>query len=238
MVRRKSKATAAKRAVGYVRVSTDEQGQHGVSLAEQEQRIRAWADGAGLTIAAVYTDVGSGGRADNRAGLQSALADVCAAGGVLVAVSISRFARSTRDMIDIGERLRKAGADLVSLSEKIDTTTAGGIALFEMLAVFATWERNIARERTKATAKHLREQGRRISRYAPFGFDFNADGGLIVNAREQAAIARMHAWNEGGKTLREIGRLLLAEGINPKNGGATWSASVIRTVLLRERIAA
>ena len=126
------------RAIGYVRVSTAEQAAEGVSLDAQRARIAAWAHANAAELTAVYTDAGlSGGRADNRPGLQAALDAACTAKAALVVYSLSRLARSTRDAITISERLDQAGADLVSLSEKIDTTTAAGKMVFRMLAVLA-----------------------------------------------------------------------------------------------------
>ncbi len=60
-----------------------------------------------------------------------------ACGGVLVVYSLSRLARNTTETLELGERLAKAGADLVSLSEKIDTTSAAGKMVFRMLAARA-----------------------------------------------------------------------------------------------------
>jgi DNA invertase Pin-like site-specific DNA recombinase len=78
-------------------------------------------------LARTYADEGlSGKRADNRPGLQGAIAHACETHGVLVVYSLSRLARSTRDAIDIAERLAKCKADLVSITEKIDTTTSMG----------------------------------------------------------------------------------------------------------------
>lgn len=83
--------TLAKMVVGYVRVSTERQASEGVSMEAQEARIRAWAATQGLEVAAVHVDAGlSGGRADNRPGLQAALSDVCKRRGVLVVYSLSR----------------------------------------------------------------------------------------------------------------------------------------------------
>src|ERR1051326_7091589 len=101
---------SALRAVGYVRVSTEGQASEGISLDSQRGRIASWAEANGYTLAAVLTDAGiSGKRADNRPGLQSALAEVCKGGGALVVYSLSRLARSTKDAIGIAERLERAG---------------------------------------------------------------------------------------------------------------------------------
>src|SRR3954454_24039305 len=131
------------RAVAYIRVSTTDQATDGVSLDAQRARIGAWclSNGAELAEGDIHVDAGiSGKRADNRPSLVAALEGVCRSGGVLVVYSLSRLARSTKDTIAIAERLDRAGADLASLSEKIDTTTAAGKMLFRLMAVLAEFE--------------------------------------------------------------------------------------------------
>lgn len=128
--------------IGYVRVSTSRQATGGVSVETQRERIAVWSVANGYELGEVYVDAGmSGGRADNRPALQAALAHACRARAALVTYSLSRLARSTRDALAISERLSGAGADLVSLSERIDTTTAAGKMVFRMLAVLAEFER-------------------------------------------------------------------------------------------------
>ena len=113
--------------VGYVRVSTEDQAREGVSPEAQTAKIEAWCALHDAPLAAIHKDLGISGKCmDNRPGLQAALDHVCKVKGVLVFYSLSRVSRSTKDTIGIGERIAKAGADLVSLSEQIDTTTAAG----------------------------------------------------------------------------------------------------------------
>lgn len=147
--------------VGYVRVSTEEQAREGVSLDAQAEKIRAWAIANEYKDVEIYYDRGiSGSSTKKRVGLEQALT-AAGAGDAFVAYSISRIARSVRDMLDIAERLEKQGADLVSLSEKIETTSAAGKMIFRVLAVVAEFERDVISERTKmalvqARAKHGR----------------------------------------------------------------------------------
>src|SRR5688572_3482910 len=107
-------------AVGYARVSTADQAQDGVSMDAQREKIEAWCQLNDCPLSEMFVDAGlSGGRADNRPGLQAALEAVARKGGVLIVYSLSRLSRSTRDTLALSDRLAKAGADLVSLSEKI-----------------------------------------------------------------------------------------------------------------------
>ena len=222
-----------KTAVGYVRVSTEGQVADGVSLAAQEERIRAWAVGQGVELAGLHIDAGlSGSKALNRPGLQEALSDVCRRKGLLVVYSLSRLARSTKDAISIAERLDRAGADLVSLSEAIDTTSAAGKMIFRMLAVLAEFERDLISERTRGAMAHLRRQGRRISGQIPFGYDLDGDR-LIPNGTEQKALQVIRDLREEGYSLRRIVAELERRQI-PTKTGAHWSPKVIAFVLRRD----
>lgn len=145
--------------IGYVRVSTAEQAQEGISLEAQADKIRAWAQANGATDIVVYRDAGiSGSSTKGRDGLARAL-EAATEGCTFVSYSISRIARSVRDMLDIAERLEDQGADLVSLSEKIDTTSAAGKMIFRLLAVFAEFERDVISERTKVALAALKAKG-------------------------------------------------------------------------------
>ena len=225
--------TREKNAVGYVRVSTPGQASNGVSLDSQRARIEAWATANGYRLLAVHVENGlSGGRADNRPALQKALDAACRHKAAIIVYSLSRLARSTRDTIEIADRLARAGADLVSLSEQIDTTSAAGKMVFKMLAVLAEFEADLIGERTAAALQHKKANGERVGG-VPFGHDLAADGvHLIANADEQAAVGRIVALRREGHTYRAIGEVLKREGVSPKRG-QTWYPTVIRGIVRR-----
>lgn len=219
----------------YVRVSTDRQATEGVSLEAQRDRAAAWCAAHGFELAGVFCDAGlSGKRADNRPELVRALDAVTRARGVLVVYSLSRLARSTRDTLDIAERLERTGADLVSLSESIDTTSAAGRMVFRMLAVLAEFERDLVAERTRCAMSAKRAKGERTSGRIPFGFSLAADGvHLVENPDEQTILARILELRRDGLSLRGIGAALAREGMKPRSG-ASWSPKVLRDICARE----
>lgn len=223
------------KAIGYIRVSTDGQVTDGVSLAAQQARIRAWCEANGYTLIGLHVDAGlSGGRSDNRPGLQRALADVCTQKGALIVYSLSRLARSTKDAITISEQLAKHGADLVSLSERIDTTTAAGKMVFRMLAVLAEFESDQIAERTKGALSHMRTQGKRISGRIPYGYDLAPDGeNLLLNPEEQVGLQVIQSLRAKGLGRRRIAAALSKQGIATKTGTA-WSPQAVGAILKRE----
>lgn len=220
------------RAIGYVRVSTVEQATEGVSLDAQRARIAAWAQANAAELAGVFTDAGlSGGRADNRPGLQAALDAACTAKAALVVYSLSRLARSTRDAITISERLGTAGADLVSLSEKIDTTTAAGKMVFRMLAVLAEFERDQISERTTAAMQHKKARREYTGGETPYGWRVAANGvSLEADDAEQGVLRAATALRAGGASLRQIGHQLAAGGMRQRNGRA-WHPQNVKVLL-------
>jgi len=230
-MRRRSQG-GTKIAVGYCRVSTSTQAEEGVSLDAQRERIEAWCQAHGYELVAVHTDAGlSGKRADNRPGLQAALADACRHKAALVVYSLSRLARSVPDAYSIAGRLDRAGAGLVLLTESVDTTTAAGRMFFGMLAVLAAFERDLTAERTAAALAHKRAEGRRVSGVAPFGHRF--DGGTVVaDEGERVVLSRIRRLRQRGLSLRAIATTLNSEGVPAR--GRKWHLRSVQLALMTE----
>ena len=226
------------KATAYVRVSTGKQAEEGVSLEAQEARIRAWCTAQGHELGATEVDAGlSGGRADNRPALQAALEAVCKAKGVLVVYSLSRLARSTRDALDIAERLHKAGANLVSLSESIDTTTAMGRFFFTVLAALAALERDLISERTSMAMRHKASLGEYTGGEAPYGWraasERNERGFLWMSEDpdEQRVIGMIRRLHDGGQNAPSIARTL--NGAFVPCRGSAWHAKTVSRILAK-----
>jgi site-specific DNA recombinase len=223
-------------AIGYARVSTTGQVEDGVSLDAQQERLRAWATAHGYELRATEVDAGlSGGRADNRPALQRALDAVCKGKGVLVVYSLSRLARSTRDALEIAERLHKSGANLVSLSESIDTTSAMGRFFFTLLAALAALERDLISERTKMAMAHKRSLKQYTGGEAPYGWRAE-DGQLVEDEDEQRVIRMIESMARGGNSVARIAHRL-NEALTPCRGSAWHARSVGRILAAQEKIA-
>lgn len=237
MARKRPAKKATKKAIGYVRVSTADQADEGVSIDAQAERITAYAKAQGLQLVEIHTDAGiSGKRADNRPALADAIGQATDEQAALIVYSLSRLARSTRDAIDISEQLDAAGADLVSLTEQIDTTTAAGKMFFRMMAVLAEFERDLVSERTATALAHKRSKGEKTGGTAPYGFDIVTDRDgvkrLKANASEQANVRYMIRRRRAGDSLRKIAERLGERGATTRAGGR-WHAKVIRDLIER-----
>lgn len=139
--------------IGYARVSTDDQ-----NLDLQKQALSA----AGCVE--IFTDQVSG-TASRRPGLDEALAH-CAAGDVLVVWRLDRLGRSLSHLIDVIQQLGRREVGFVSLSESIDTTTAGGRLVFHLMGAIAEFERALIVERTRAGVDAAKKRGKHMGRPA------------------------------------------------------------------------
>jgi site-specific DNA recombinase len=220
-------------AIGYARVSTSGQATEGVSLEAQRAKIEAWCLANDVQPGGIFVDAGiSGKRADNRPQLQEALAAVSKAKGILIVYSLSRLARSTKDTIQISERLGRAGADLVSLSEKLDTTSAAGKMVFRLMAVLAEFERDQISERTSTAMAHKKSKGERVGTI-PFGFRL-LDGGktLARDEKEQGIIELLELFRESGHSYGKIADILNRKSVPTKKTGAMWLGTTVRNILM------
>ncbi|MEQ9453186.1 MAG: recombinase family protein [Phycisphaeraceae bacterium] len=205
-------------AIGYIRVSTQEQAREGVSLEAQTGRIESHCSAQGLDLIACHEDRGiSGRKASNRHGLEAAIEDVTARKGVLVVYSLSRLARSVRDCIDIAARLEKAGAELALLSENIETISPAGRMFFHVLAALAQFESDLNGERVRTALDYTRQQGRAYCRNAPYGYRFE-DGRIVTDEGEQAVVRKIRQLRGKGWAFRKIQQKLEREGVRNRHG--------------------
>lgn len=218
------------KAIGYIRVSTQGQADEGVSLAAQRAKIEAWCLANDYELMAIHEDAGISGTKSDREGLLAAL-NGSTKGMALVVYSLSRLTRSTKDMLHLSEQLEKRDIDMVSLTEKIDTTTAAGKMVFRMLAVLNEFERDQISERTKAALAYKKSAG---EKYAPVPFGYRElEGRLIEVEKESAIVAEILELREQGHTLAGIAGQLNTRGIEGKRGGK-WYASTVSYLINRQ----
>ena len=225
-----------KQAIGYIRVSTEKQANEGVSLEAQEAKIVTWCKANGYELVKVYVDAGiSGKRMDTRKELLAALASL-KKGMALVSYSLSRLARSTKHLIEISELVSKKKGDLVSLTEKIDTTTPMGEMMFTLMAGMAQLERRMISDRTSTALQHKKRSGQKYTNQTPYGFEA-IEGRLVEVKQEAEVVAEIQAARSSGSTLQAIANNLNGRGI-PTKTGKTWAPATIHLLLKRSSLVA
>ena len=226
-----------RRAIGYVRVSTDMQANEGISLEAQQSAIAQYCDLQGLKLVRVYQDVLSGGK-DRRPGLQDALTQLEKSAEVLVVVKFDRLSRSIRHFCELYETYFKDGAkELVAIRESIRLDSALGRALINILLVFAQMEREATGERTREAIHHIRQSGYHFGK-VPYGKktipapDNPRMKILVDDEDELAVIAQLKAWAAQDVGITEMAKRLNAAGTPPPQG-ARWTKSLIYNLRLR-----
>ncbi len=227
-----SKSTG--QALGYARVSTDEQAREGVSLEAQVARIRAYAQAKELELADVLTDDGISGKTLDRPALRELVAR-CERGEVrnVVVVKLDRLTRRTRDLLALVDDLFLARQiELHSVSESLDTSTPHGRFVLTLFGGLAQMERELIGERTRSALAYKRQQ-RQPTSHAPLGFQANSSRERMEPVPEELAIVRriLEAWRAGG-TYAGIAAHFNGEGVPTKRGGR-WHASTVRGIVQR-----
>ncbi|MBZ5602485.1 MAG: recombinase family protein [Acidobacteriia bacterium] len=145
----------------YARVSTNDQ----QTLAMQNQAMREYAARRGWMIAVQVREVNSGAaRREAREKLLEAARrrEI----DIVLVWRLDRWGRSVTDLLATLQELEHLGVGFASLTEALDLTTPAGRAMAGLLAIFAEFEREILRERTRAGLAHARQSGKRLGRPA------------------------------------------------------------------------
>lgn len=207
------------RVIAYCRVSTDEQASSGVSLQAQESKLRAYALAMDLELVRVESDAGVSAKTLDRPALQRALASLSAdEADALVVVKLDRLTRSVRDLADLLEQYFSADHGLISLGESVDTRTAAGRLVLNVMTSVAQWEREAIGERTSNALQHMKSQGKRVGA-VPYGYELAEDGvSLVPCTHELAVIATAKNLRANGSSLRAISATLALQGNFARNG--------------------
>jgi len=227
----------SKRAVGYCRVSTDEQAK-GLSLDNQSDRIKSYCQSQGWELGEVYSDPGYSGKDLNRPDLSRMIERIKAGGiDVVLIYKLDRLSRKQKDLWTLIENIlepHKVG--LKSITEPFETTTAMGRAFLGMLSVFAQLERDQTRERIKDALGFKKTKQEWVGR-PPVGYVMlsrsDGKGGIIkdkhltINQDEAKIIKMIFQARAKGRGLTGIVEMLRRKGIN----GRKWSPIGIWKIL-------
>ena len=226
-----------RRAVGYVRVSTDMQAVDGLSLDAQTAAIEQYCKAHGFKLVRICKDVLSGGK-DQRPGLQETLDTLQRGADILIVLKFDRLSRSIKHFCELYERYFKSGEnELIAIRESIRLDSSLGRALVSILLVFAQMEREATGERTREAVHHIRAQGYFFGK-VPYGKravpapDNPRYRILAEETAEQAVLTRLKQWAHEGIGISEMAAKLNDEGVRPPQG-EKWTKSVIYNLKLR-----
>ncbi len=147
----------------------------------------------------------------------------------VVVLKLDRLTRSVRDLADLIELFSRTETALVSVTEHLDTSSASGRLMMNLLASVSQWEREAISERTSAALAFKRKAN---LVYSPTPFGYRRDGALLLrDSREFDALKTVAEMRRCGATLRVIGEWLSTNGFPPKRGGRAWHPATVRRLL-------
>ncbi len=212
-------------------MSTEKQADFGVSLEAQTEKVRAMAVVQAAELADVIVDAGESAKSLNRPGM-ARLLSVVDAGVVdtVIIAKLDRLTRSVKDLAELLERFTRRGVSLVSVAESLDTGTAAGRLVLNIMTAVSQWEREAIGERTRDAMHHKRANGERVGT-VPFGYRMAADGlHLEADPAEQGILSRIRELKTAGHTTREIAEELNRQGFTTRRGTA-WRFQYVAEAL-------
>lgn len=220
------------KAVLYTRVSTVEQD---ISIANQEEKLRAYCFSKDIEIHMCYSDHGQSAATIKREGLQRLIEDVqCGLlnNNLILVYKLDRLSRSIKDLIYLVELFNKYDVHFASMTDSFDTSTANGRLVLHILASVAQWERDIISERTKDALRFLKASSRVYGNLA-FGFE-KVNDLLVPKQAEKEIISMIINQVDSGYGFHTIAKMFNEQELPTKSGGK-WHATTIRRIYLREK---
>ena len=217
------------KAIGYVRVSTEEQALNGVSLDAQEEKIKAYCIAKGWDLIRVVRDEGYSAKDLNRPGIQEIITGCKRKEfDVVTVLKLDRLTRSLKFMgCLLDDTFVKNGVALMCIQENYDTSNSNASSrmIINILTTLSEWERKIVSERTITALNWLKINRKRLGAVS-YGFDC-LNGKLSPNPNEVEVIKKMVILRKRGKSYQKIACHLNAKGIPSKNGGKWYPKTVM-----------
>ena len=196
-------------------------------------KVEAYAKLYDLELVEVIVDAGASAKTLDRPGLGKALGMLKSKKAeALLVVKLDRLTRSVRDLCDLVDTyFREGKSSLLCVEGAVDTRTAGGRMVLNMLTTIGQWEREAIGERTAVAMRHKASRGEYIGGGSPYGYRRADDGvHLVEEPAEQAILAEARKLRVAGMTLQAIARDLAGIGAVARSGRPFAPAQIARMV--------
>ncbi len=213
----------------YARVSTEDQAKEGFSLDNQLEKLRSYCKARGWKIVGEYVDDGYSGRDIKRPAYQKMMEDIDK-WDVLLVMKMDRIHRNSKNFMLMMEQLRQKNKEFVSMTESLDTSTAMGRFVMDIIQRIAQLESEQIGERVYDGMRQKAKQGAGLLGCpAPYGYRYE-DGRLVGVKEELENVRKIYEMYLEGKSLQEIVDWLNENGVRGKKGGK-WDKKTLSRIL-------
>ena len=219
----------------YTRVSTEDQAKEGFSLDAQLERLRFYAKAQGWTVAGEFVDEGQSGRTTKRTAYQDMLVAIDTWDTILV-LKMDRIHRNSRNFMQMMDTLRKQGKQFASVTESLDTSTAMGRFVMDIIQRIAQLESDQIGERTHmGMGEKHKQRGGNLGKRAPFGYAYGPGQVLQPVPAEAPAALELFQRFAGGAGKVELAAWLNKQGFRGRGGrgkpGAPFNHKTVHNLL-------
>ena len=229
--RKRGEEVAITEAVGYIRVSTQDQASSGLGLDAQRARMEAYCTAKGWKLVTIHEDAGVSAKTLARPALAAAIADL-RPGRILLAYKLDRLTRTARDLDELTKQVDAAGSAWATVEGDYDTSTAMGRFMVRIVADIAQMEREVIAERTCAALETKAARGERLGT-TPLGYRTEqtpAGPVVTVDPEGQETVRLARDLRKSGKSFRAIAAALTDAGRPTKRGGR-WEPGTVRLLI-------
>ncbi len=213
----------------YTRVSTEDQAKEGFSLDAQLDKLRSYCKARDWIIGGEYIDDGHSGRTMKRPAYIRMM-DEMDKWDTLLVIKMDRIHRNSKNFMMMMEYLKKEEKEFVSMSESLDTSTAMGRFVMDIIQRIAQLESEQIGERVYiGMEQKAKTNGGVLGFNIPYGY-FYSDGFLSINREETKVVENIYAWYKDGRSMGEIAKMLNEAKVPTKKGGV-WAKKTISTIL-------
>jgi len=213
----------------YTRVSTEDQAKEGFSLDAQLEKLKSYCKARDWIIAKKYVDDGYSGRNIRRPAYKRML-DEMEEWDTLLVIKMDRIHRNSKNFMLMMEELKKNNKEFVSMTESLDTSTAMGRFVMDIIQRIAQLESEQIGERVyDGMEQKAKTNGGVLGFNIPYGYDY-IGGELKINKDEAETVKKIYNLYSEGKSMGEIVKMLNNTKIPSKRGGF-WAKKTISTIL-------
>lgn len=213
----------------YTRVSTEDQAKEGFSLDAQLEKLNAYCKARDWDVAGTYVDDGYSGRNTRRPAYAQLLEEMDSWDTLLV-IKMDRIHRNSKNFMIMMEKLKERDKEFVSMTESLDTSTAMGRFVMDIIQRIAQLESEQIGERVyDGMEQKARTNGGTLGFNIPYGYDYE-DGNLSVNKTEKDTVEKIFDLYLDGLSMSRIANYLNANQV-PTKRNRSWGAQTISRIL-------